>query len=878
MSKFSFKKLTALVMAVVLILSVTAVGSFAEQKAAPLFTITDIDTNQGEQFDVTIKFAQDVSPSKINIAALDVSLKYNTSVYTVVNVAKGAGLEAALDKLSGGSTLHLETGNYIFGSSTKEAGFVNWSLSTIDGFTFQKDSAFAVVTFKANDISSLEGELDMTLSVTNAATKTFDDTTALYTDVKNNAKVAVNLAKLCQWELNSDGTAYTLVKLNDTNATKFTIPDEYKAESDESALPVTKVRVGAFADCTKIQEVVFGENIKTIDSGAFFDNATLKKVSFFNDDVKIGKDAFYGSMKALTVKCRKGSTAETFAKDNKLTIEYFGDVEALSCKGLDEEVFYNNGKPVKLSKLEFTDPQGNKLVEGKDYTLTYENNTKVGTATIHMTGKGEYNGTRDFTFEIECPYHVIGSEYYSEVKVYEDCSKGGYVDKYCALCGYHNTEEKLPAKEHVKDEEVVIKEATCKEAGKKVCTCKDCNAKYDETTITRLDHEYDWVVTTPATCEEEGVERYQCKHCGDLGNGIVKTRAISCGTHEHKYVVTKEATCTEDGLEVEMCPLCGEKTGILRVIPSKGGHKVGSEWTVIEESTCTKAGKEALLCTECGEVVATRDLPLAEHTASARKIIVTPPTCEKEGYIEYFCDVCGKSMGTKPTEAALGHEWSEKCIIKEATCTEAGKEGCVCAICGAEKDVTAISAKGHSYSKEAVVIKEATCTENGIKGVVCENCGQIKEGTKEIIAAKGSHSYGEWEVVKAPTCLEEGYKQRTCSDCGEVQIETIKATGHKKVFVASTLPTYKHTGIEKAVCEHCGYEYGETRVCAKVYPDTNGDGNITAVDALAILQHTTDLIPLKEDALKNADCNGDKKVNSSDALIVLQISAGIITL
>ena len=40
------------------------------------------------------------------------------------------------------------------------------------------------------------------------------------------------------------------------------------------------------------------------------------------------------------------------------------------------------------------------LVEGKDYTLTYKNNTNVGTATITITGKGNYTDTVSKTFNI----------------------------------------------------------------------------------------------------------------------------------------------------------------------------------------------------------------------------------------------------------------------------------------------------------------------------------------------------------------------------------------------------------------------------------------------------------------------------------------------
>ncbi|MBQ9067555.1 MAG: RICIN domain-containing protein, partial [Eggerthellaceae bacterium] len=40
------------------------------------------------------------------------------------------------------------------------------------------------------------------------------------------------------------------------------------------------------------------------------------------------------------------------------------------------------------------------LKAGTDYTVSYSNNTKVGTATVKVTGKGNYTGTKSATFNI----------------------------------------------------------------------------------------------------------------------------------------------------------------------------------------------------------------------------------------------------------------------------------------------------------------------------------------------------------------------------------------------------------------------------------------------------------------------------------------------
>ncbi len=40
------------------------------------------------------------------------------------------------------------------------------------------------------------------------------------------------------------------------------------------------------------------------------------------------------------------------------------------------------------------------LKKNTDYTVTYENNTEIGTATVTITGKGNYTGTLTKTFKI----------------------------------------------------------------------------------------------------------------------------------------------------------------------------------------------------------------------------------------------------------------------------------------------------------------------------------------------------------------------------------------------------------------------------------------------------------------------------------------------
>lgn len=72
------------------------------------------------------------------------------------------------------------------------------------------------------------------------------------------------------------------------------------------------------------------------------------------------------------------------------------DISDLKIGKLSNQTY--TGKALKPS---ITIKDGNKkLVSGTDYTVTYKNNTKPGKATVTITGKGNYTGTKTVTFNI----------------------------------------------------------------------------------------------------------------------------------------------------------------------------------------------------------------------------------------------------------------------------------------------------------------------------------------------------------------------------------------------------------------------------------------------------------------------------------------------
>lgn len=73
---------------------------------------------------------------------------------------------------------------------------------------------------------------------------------------------------------------------------------------------------------------------------------------------------------------------------------------ALGSVTLDTTSFTYDGKP-KTPGVTVKGVDKRTLVEGTDYSVSYSNNTKIGTGTVTITGKGNYSGTLKTTFTIK---------------------------------------------------------------------------------------------------------------------------------------------------------------------------------------------------------------------------------------------------------------------------------------------------------------------------------------------------------------------------------------------------------------------------------------------------------------------------------------------
>ena len=153
-----------------------------------------------------------------------------------------------------------------------------------------------------------------------------------------------------------------------------TIPEEHK-----------EVGVCEYENCENLQSITLPKTLKEIKDNAFKNCKNLATV-IFNGTKEEWKALSFGSgnyyLKRLKVKCSDG---------------YLKLVSALQIT-LPKTAYPYTGKAitpaVTLKSGSIT------LKNGTHYTVNYTNNTKVGTATITITGKGAYWGTVKKTFKI----------------------------------------------------------------------------------------------------------------------------------------------------------------------------------------------------------------------------------------------------------------------------------------------------------------------------------------------------------------------------------------------------------------------------------------------------------------------------------------------
>jgi hypothetical protein len=291
-------------------------------------------------------------------------------------------------------------GSYAFQNCSGLTG----ELTIPDGVTSIGESAFYSCT-------GLTGEVTIPASVTNIVGDVFRGIGS--TDINVNSGNA-NYASI-------DGILYnkaltTLIQYPAGKVAAFTslnIPSSVENISysafygctnltGELTIPtsVTSIGSSAFYGCTGLTGNLTIPAGVSIGMWAFYGCNKLESVIIPDSVTTIGSDAFYSTSSGFVINCHYGSAAETYAKSagKKYNNLYDAEISGVVDAGYTgSEVTQTS---IVVAAKTFANPAGITITEDEDYTVSYLDNISAGTATMTITGMGNYKGTVSAQFEI----------------------------------------------------------------------------------------------------------------------------------------------------------------------------------------------------------------------------------------------------------------------------------------------------------------------------------------------------------------------------------------------------------------------------------------------------------------------------------------------
>ena len=139
-----------------------------------------------------------------------------------------------------------------------------------------------------------------------------------------------------------------------------------------------------------------GEGNAAVEGEAYATDATITD----------GKVALTKALAAGDYKVVADGFTYTFSVSEEAVAEVQNADLANATVALAKTSYVYTGKQIKPA-VTVTSAKGTTLVKDTDYTVAYENNTNFGTATVTVTGKGSYTGSKKVTFSITAAAQTI---------------------------------------------------------------------------------------------------------------------------------------------------------------------------------------------------------------------------------------------------------------------------------------------------------------------------------------------------------------------------------------------------------------------------------------------------------------------------------------
>lgn len=188
-----------------------------------------------------------------------------------------------------------------------------------------------------------------------------------------------------------NGTDYTLSYKNNTKIGTATVTVKGKGKLSGTRSVTFKINAKPIKNAVITYNNSLTYNGSTLSPAVTvkYGNATLKKNTDYTVAYSNNVNAGTGTITITGKGIYGGSVKKTF------TIKKLG-ISATAVSGTGNKVYTGSViKPLPAVKV-----GGRTLKNGTDFTVSYKNNTEPGTATLSVTGKGNYSGSVSKTFKI----------------------------------------------------------------------------------------------------------------------------------------------------------------------------------------------------------------------------------------------------------------------------------------------------------------------------------------------------------------------------------------------------------------------------------------------------------------------------------------------
>ncbi len=548
---------------------------------------------------------------------------------------------------------------------------------------------------------------------------------------------------------------------------------------------------------SRIESIEIPESVTAIGTRAFADCTHLTDVTVYNPNTEyqgiIGEDPFNGSEQSITFHGHSGSTTQTYAENKNYIFLSIDPCDHLSTHevitleptctdtGITTQVCDSCGFVVSTADIP---------ANGHTWGLTATDdrtNPRDQNCDGHIYRSYECSVCHDTMTEIE---HVNWVEGYYDYTNTATCTRPGIETYTCLVTDCGEVERNIAsAGNHTVSNWTITIQPTCTEPGERTGQCEKCYETVTEE-IEPLGHDLQYIDEFDNT-DEDG-HTYEIYYCRDCEEQILVPTHVSWveGYYETETIVAPK--CVIDGVGRDLCQVDGCGAARAVVLPANGEH----DWYVTStvEPTCTNAGATYYACHNCNLTKQERNEALG-HDYVLDQANSLAPTCTVDGYEFYVCSRSGCTSSKRVVLPATGHTPVDGSYVEisAATCTTDGECSGICSVCGENYDVV-IPALGHDMQNIETPIPSKP--GHVMSTPTCSRCGKTETATMV---------HNEWlegcyttQVVTQGSCTIARITRDTCNYCGLTRTETTPAPGHAYSYTGQN-----ETGYLTYLCATC---------------------------------------------------------------------------